>query len=211
MRNIGERPYRVAYDQWDAWNFHAHGIHRTHLWSDLSDGEYEVPVDTHTNDKAYYPFGNSSYNGDNWKYELILYPLPTSLQNNWDRNHVKLGIANCWHTFDTDISGSNCSDYTLSPLTDDELVTAYRLELDDTDGSNCCWLCGVEAFKYDISDPFHGVFWEDHYHRRHDFPTISAAINSAELTMVNGTLSVDTSAYYDNSRAGGSCDQNLTG
>jgi len=78
VRNIGEQPYRVAYDKWDAWNFHAHEIHRTHLWSDLSDGEYEVPVETHTNDKAYYPFGNSSYNGDNWKYELILHTLPTS-------------------------------------------------------------------------------------------------------------------------------------
>jgi len=211
VQNIGKRPYRVAYDHWDVWNFHAHEVHRTHLWSDLSDGEYEVPVNTHTNDKAYYPFGNSSYNGDNWKYELILHTLPTSLQNNWNRTHVRLGIANCWHTFDTDISGSNCSDYTLSPLTDDELVTAYRLELDDTDGSNCCRLCGVEAFKYDISDPFHGVFWTDHYHRRHDFPTISAAINSAELTMANGTLAIDTSAHYDNSRAGGSPDMNLTG
>ncbi|MHC1600550.1 MAG: hypothetical protein ACXQS5_07015, partial [Candidatus Methanospirareceae archaeon] len=192
VRNIGERPYRVAYDYWDAWNFHAHAIHRTHLWSNLSDGEYEVPVDTHTNDKAYYPFGNSSYNGDNWRYELILHNLPASLRNNWDGNHARLGIANCWHTFDTDISGSYCGNYTLSPLTDDELIAAYRLELDGNNSVGCPG--GIEAFKYDISDPFHGVFWEDHYHRRHDFPTISAAINSAELTMVNGTLAVDTSA-----------------
>jgi len=211
VRNIGERPYRVAYDHWDMFNIHSHEIHRTHLWNDLPDDEYDVPIGTHTNDKAYYPFGNTSYNSDGRGAELILHTLSTSLQNNWGGNHVELGIANCWHTFDTDISGSYCGDYTLSPLTDDELVTAYRLELDDTDGSNCCRLCGVEAFKYDISDPFHGVFWEDHYHRSHDFPTVSAAINSAELTMVNGTLSVDTSAYYDNSRADGSSDMNLTG
>ena len=209
VRNIGERPYRVAYDHWDVSNIHTHEIHRTHLWSDLSDGTCEIPEGTHTNDKAYYPFGNTPYDGDGVGDELILHTLPTSLRNNWNRTHVRLSIANCWHTFDTDISGSYCGDYTLSPLTDDELIAAYRLELD---GNNSIWCPGgVEAFKYDISDPFHGVFWEDHYHRRHDFPTISAAINSAELTMVNGTLSVDTSVYYDNSRAGGSSDNNLTG
>ncbi|MEA1895098.1 MAG: hypothetical protein U9N36_07845 [Euryarchaeota archaeon] len=209
VRNSGERPYRVAYDHWDVSNIHTHEIHRTHLWSDLSDGTCEIPEGTHTNDMAYYPFGNTTYDGDGVGDELILHTLPTSLRNNWDGNHVKLGIANCWHTFDTDISGSNCSDYTLSPLMDDELIAAYRLELD---GNNSVWCPGgVEAFKYDISDPFHGVFWTDHYHRRHDFPTISAAINSANLTMINGTLSIDTSAYYDNSRAGGSSDKNLTG
>ena len=209
VQNMGERPYRVAYDHWDVSNIHTHEIHRTHLWSDLSDGTCEIPEGTHTNDKAHYPFGNTPYDGDGVGDELILYTLPTSLQNNWDGTHARLGIANCWHTFDTDISGSYCGDYTLSPLTDDELIAAYRLELD---GNNSIWCPGgVEAFKYDISDPFHGVFWEDHYHRRHDFPTISAVINSAELTRVNGTLSVDTSAYYDNSRAGGSSDMNLTG
>jgi hypothetical protein len=177
---------------------HVHEIHRTYLWTSNPDGYYYNPPSTYTNDKAYYPFGNSSYETPGLSgIDIYLETLPTSLRNNWNRTHVRLGIANCWHTFDTDISGSCCGDYTLYPLTDDELVTAYRLELDDTDGSNCCWFCGVEAFKYDISDPFHGVFWGDHYHRRHDFPTVSAAINSAELTMVNGTLSVDTSAYYD--------------
>ncbi len=181
----------------------------THLWSDLSDDTFEIPEGTHTNDKAYYPFGNTSYDGDGVGDELILHTLPTSLQNNWDNNHVELGIANCWHTFDTDTSGSDCGDYLLSPLTDDELIAAYRLELDGNNSHSCPG--GIEAFKYDISDPFHGVFWEDHYHRGNDFPTISAAINSAMLTMVNGTLSVDTSAYYDNSRADGSSDMNLTG
>nr|QNO45489.1 hypothetical protein CEDKBFPB_00001 [Methanosarcinales archaeon ANME-2c ERB4] len=80
---------------------------------------------------------------------------------------------------------------------------------------DCDWgeLWSVMPFKYDISDPFHGLFWEDRYGfgKDCDFPTISAAINSAELTMVNGTLAVDTSAYYDNSRAGGSSGKNLTG
>ncbi len=209
VRNIGERPYRVAYDHWDVSNIHTHEIHRTHLWSDLSNGTYEIPEGTHTNDKAYYPFGNATYGGDGVGDELILHTLSTSLQNNWNRTHVRLGIANCWHTFDIDTSGSNCSDYTPTPLTDDELIAAYRLELD---GHNSIWCPGgVEAFKYDVSDPSHDVFWTDHYHRRHDFPTISAAMNSVELAMVNGTLSIDASAYYDNSRAGGSSGKNLTG
>jgi hypothetical protein len=164
-RNIGERPYRVAYDRMGKLrDSHVHEIHRTHLWTSNPDGYYYNPPGTYTNDKAYYPFGNISYETPGLSgIDIYLETLPTSLRNNWDGNHVRLGIANCWHTFDTDISGSCCSDYTLSPLTDDELVTAYRLELDDTSGSNCCRFCGVEAFKYDISDPFHGVFWTDHY------------------------------------------------
>ncbi len=36
VRNIGERPYRVAYDHWDVSNIHTHEIHRTYLWADLS-------------------------------------------------------------------------------------------------------------------------------------------------------------------------------
>ncbi|MBN1762117.1 MAG: hypothetical protein JW878_03420 [Methanomicrobia archaeon] len=134
--------------------------------------------------------------------ELILCTLSSTLpSDHWDGNHARLGIANCWHTFDTDLSGTNCEDYSLSPLTDSELITAYRLELDE-EGSIWC-VGGVEAFKYDISDPFDGVFWEDHYHRNHDFPTLSATINSAEADMSNGTLVVNVSAYYDNRGAGG--------
>jgi len=158
VRNIGERPYRVAYDRMGKLrDSHVHEIHRTYLWSSLLTGHYYIPEGTHTNDKAYYPYGNASYDTPGVA-DMYLETLSTSLWNNWDGNHVELGVANCWHTFDTDITGSCCSDYTLSPLTDDELVTAYRLELDDTSGSNCCRFCGVEAFKYDISDPFHGVF-----------------------------------------------------
>ena len=140
VRNIGERPYRVAYDHIGKLrDSHVHEIHRTHLWTSNPDGYYYNPPGTYTNDKAYYPFGNISYETPGLSgIDIYLETLSTSLRNNWNRTHVRLGIANCWHTFDTDISGSCCSDYTLTPLTDDELVTAYRLELDDTDGSNCC-------------------------------------------------------------------------
>jgi len=208
VRNIGERPYRVAYDHWDASNFHTHEIHRTYLWTSYPDGRYEVPEGTHTNEKAYYPFGNSSYNGDDWGAELTLHTFSTSLQDNWDEKHVKLGIANCWHTFDNDISGSNCDDYSLSPLTDNELITAYRLELDES-GGNCCWGCEVEAFKYDVSDSFDWVFWEDHYHVDHEFSTLSATIDSAVVN--NGVLMVNALVLYDNSEAGGSSGNDLRG
>jgi len=155
VRNIGERPYRVAYDLHGGLNLHAHEIHRTYLWSSCSDTYYDMPSDVYMQHKAYYPFGRSEYDQD-YGNDIYLWNISTSLQNNWDGNHVKLGIANCWHTFDTDITGSNCSNYTLSPLTDDELIAAYRLELD---GANSIWCPGgVEAFKYYISDPFHGVF-----------------------------------------------------
>jgi len=156
VKNIGDKPYRVAYDRMGAIiDNHVHEIHRTYLWTACPDGRYYNPPGTHTNDKAYYPYGNASYETPGLSgIDIYLENLSSSLPpDHWDGNHVKLGIANCWHTFDTDISGSNCGDYSLSPLTDDELITAYRLELDDESGSNCCLLCGVEAFKYDISDP----------------------------------------------------------
>jgi len=203
VQTLGERPYRVAYDHWDAFNFHTHEIHRTHLWSGLSDGAYDVPGGTVTNEKAYYPYGNASYDGDEWGKELILANLSISLQNNWDGNHVELGIANCWHTFDNDTSGTNCSNDALQPLVDNTaLIIGYRLELDDESGSPCC-TCGVEAFKYDVSDPFDHVFWEDHYHRDHDLPTINAALTTIEVDLVGETLTVNLSAYYDNSDAEG--------
>jgi hypothetical protein len=207
VRNIGERPYKVAYDHWGWWDIHTHEIHGTYLWTLYPDGKYEIPAGTYTNEKAYYPFGNSSYNGDGIGAELIIHTLSTSLQDNWDGNHVKLGIANCYHTFDTDTSGSYCGDYPLSHLDDDELITAYRLELDGTDSIGCSG--GIEAFKYDISDPFDGVFWEDHYHVDHEFPTLSAAIDSALVN--NGVLTVNVSALYDNTDAGGFSGNDIRG
>ena len=203
VKNIGEKPYRVAYDHITF--EHDHEIHRTELWDSKPDGEYLIE-DTYTNEKAYYPFGSSVYNG-----KLILHTLSTSLQDNWDGNHVKLRIANCCHTFDTDISDSYCEDYPLSPLTDDELITAYLADGSDCDGHDCD--CGditnFEAFKYDVSDPFDGVFWEDHYHRDHEFPTLSATIDSAVAS--DGTLTVDVSVLYDNTGADGSPVNALTG
>jgi len=43
------------------------------------------------------------------------------------------------------------------------------------------------------------------------FPLLSGFINSAEVDMSNGTLTVDVSAYYDNSGAGGTAGQKLRG
>ena len=60
VRNIGERPYRVAYDRMGKLrDNHVHEIHRTYLWSSLLTGHYYFPEGTHTNDKAYYPYGNA--------------------------------------------------------------------------------------------------------------------------------------------------------
>ena len=214
VRNIGEMPYRVAYDHWGGLDFHTHEIHRTYLWTPYPDGKYEVPAGTHTNEKAYYPFGNSAYNGDNFGAELILHTLSTSLQDNWDGNQVKLGISTCYHTFDTDTSGSYCGDYPLSQLDDDQLVIWYRLKIDDNDPCDVCdcdWLesWSVMPFKYDISDPFDGVFWEDHYHRDSEFPTLSTAIDSALVG--NGVLMINVSAFYDNTDAEGSSGNDLRG
>jgi squalene-hopene/tetraprenyl-beta-curcumene cyclase len=118
----------------------------------------------------------------------------------WDGNHVKLSIAHSWHTFDTDISGTCCYDNDpFLPLTDEALINAYNLAK----------LFGPEPFKYDVSDPFKGVFWDDQYHRDSEFPTISGNIKSAVVN--NEILTVEVSMLYDNTGAGGSPDQHLRG
>ena len=216
VRDIGsgEVPYRVAYDYWGgATNLHAHEIHRTYLWNSSSDGGYPMPPGVHTQHKAYYPFGRSEYDPDGVN-DLYLWTMSTSLQDNWNGNHVKLGIATCYHTFDADISGSYCGDYSLSPLDDAQLVTWYRNEMDDDDPCDVCD-CGwweswsVMPFKYDISDPFYEVFWEDRYGKACEFPTLSATIDTAAAS--DGTLTVDVSVLYDNTGAGGSPENDLRG
>jgi hypothetical protein len=200
VRNIGDKPYRVAYDHMGhLWDNHVHKIHRTYACIYPLDGHYPNPPGTHTNDKAYYPYGNTPYKTPLWN-DLYLLDISTSLINNWDGNHVKLVIEDSWHTFDTIIAGEECLDYSLSPLTDEELIRAYRLELERVK---------KEAFKYDISDPFKGVFWEDHYHMKHEFPTIYGDVKSAVVN--NEILTVEVSMFYDNTGAGGSPGQHLRG
>jgi Mg-chelatase subunit ChlD len=222
VRNIEDkyRPYRVAYDYWNLINLHLHEIHRTYLWSSPSDyypaDWYKMPPGVFTQDKSYYPFGRSKYNQDGW-YDIRLNDLSSSLKDNWDGNHVKLGIANCYHTFDTDISGTDCGKiYALSPLTDKQLIDWYRIALDDDDPCDICdcdpWeIWSVMPFKYDISDPFYGVFWEDRYgwRKKCDFPSISGIVKSAEVN--NKVLTVAVSVLYDNSHAGGKSGRLLRG
>jgi hypothetical protein len=196
VRDIGDKPYRVAYDRMGLiQDNHVHTVHRTYPCIYSFDGRYPIPPGTHTNDKAYYPYGNSPYDPLGWN-DLYLWDISTTLKNNWAGNQVELGIANCYHTFDMLTSGrSLCGDCSLLPLTDAELIRAYRLELKQVK---------KEAFKYDISDPFDGVFWEDHYHRfpKPEFPTISGDIKSAVVN--NEILTVKVSMFYDNTGAGGS-------
>jgi hypothetical protein len=196
VRNLGDRPYRVAYDRCDTEDMtkHYHEIHRYYSCIDPEDGPHDK--DTHTNDKAYYPYGRRDYTA-----KVNLLRISTSLINNWDGNHVKLGIANPWHTFDTDLLGKfECPVYELSPLTDAELKKAYKpLKL------------LVEPFKYDISDPFDNLFWEDHYrwYDKPEFPTIYGNIKSA--VVYNEILTVKVSMLYDNTDAWGSPNQHLKG
>jgi hypothetical protein len=203
VTNIGDRPYRVAYDGCDVEKVtHTHEIHRTHGSCIKSEGGFhEIPTDT--NDKAYYPYGKWHYTA-----KVNLSDINTSLKDNWFVNQhmcqVKLAIAHSWHTFDTNISGLTCcDDYSLLPLTDAELKNAYKpLKL------------LVEPFKYDISDPFDNLFWEDHYRSyiypiKPEFPTIYGNVKSAVVN--NEILTVKVSMFYDNTGAGGSSGQHLTG
>ena len=196
VRNIGEKPYRVAYDRCDIADMtkHYHEIHRTYSCINPEDGPRDE--DTHTNDKAYYPYGRRDYTA-----KVDLSDISTSLKDNWAGNQVKLGIAHTWHTFNTDISDIDieCPYCELEPLTDGALEKAYLLKRDI-----------VEPFKYDISDPFKNLFWEDHYHLEDlKFPTISGNIKSAVVN--NEILTVKVSMLYDNTGAGGSSGKHLTG
>jgi hypothetical protein len=99
VRNIGEKPYRVAYDRCDSdptdLGKHYHQIHQIHGTGDHQEW-------SSTNDKAYYPYGKTSH-----MVNVILSHIDT-LQ--WDGKRVTLSIAQSWHTFDTDISGLTCCD-----------------------------------------------------------------------------------------------------
>ena len=191
VQNIGDRPYRVAYDRCDSGK-HYHQIHGTYDCIRPEEGDHQEW--SSTNDKAYYPYGKISH-----KVNVILSHIDT-LQ--WYGNHVKLSIAHSWHTFDTDISGTCCYDNDpFLPLTDEALKNAYKPSK----------LLVPEPFKYDVSDPFKGVFWDDHYHwlLQPEFPTISGNIKSAVVN--NEILTVKVSMSYDNTDAWGSPNQHLRG
>jgi len=84
VQNIGDRPYRVAYDRCDISDItkHVHEIHRTYSCINPEDGP-DVK-DTHTNDKAYYPYGKRHYSA-----KVDLSHISTSLLYNWDGSQVK--------------------------------------------------------------------------------------------------------------------------
>ena len=82
VRNIGDRPYRVAYDRCDLETvLHTHEIHRYYSCIKPEDGFDKIP--THTNDKTYYPYGKRHYT-----VNVNLLDISTSLKNNWDGNHA---------------------------------------------------------------------------------------------------------------------------
>jgi hypothetical protein len=207
VRNIGEKPYRVAYDRFkNVWDLHVHDIHRTYLWSSTPNGQYDLKnmQSVYTQHSSYYPTGRLRYLQD-LGVDIWLHNLSSSLQNNWDGNHVKLRIKDDYHTFDTQISGSWCSSCSLLPLDDAQLKTWYRILVDDTNPEPCCSGLGcigwdVMTFKHDIADPFYEVFWEDPDFP--GFPYVSASISST--TQTASQLIVTASVTYDNAEAGSS-------
>lgn len=188
VENIGDKPYRVAYDRWQWLDIHLHEIHRTDLWSSTtSDGKYDMPAGVYTQHRSYFPSGKLQYTQDSGK-DLWLHTLSTSLQDYWNGTHVKLNHANCYNTFDVEFPDpvGPLEPYPLMSLDDAQLRTWYRIIVDDPGPD-------VMPFKHDIADSFYEVFWED--------PDLSIQAISTSLNSVtpNGNiLTVDVSATYAN-------------
>jgi len=190
IQNIGDKPYRIAYDRWHWLDLHLHEIHRTDLWSSTSDGKYPTPAGVYTQHRAYYPSGKMEYDQDEGSpdvtgYDIWLHTLPTSLQDYWNGNHVKLNHANCYNTFDVEFPDpvGPLEPYSLVSLDDAQLITWYRIIA----------VPNVMPFKHDVADSFYEVFWEDpDLHIR----AISTNLNS--VTPEGDILTVDVTVFYDN-------------
>ena len=212
VNTIGEDPYKIAYDRWTFWDLHLHHVERVRsgngaTWINISNADYDHDEmeDVYTQHASYYPQGTRLYNN----YIRVLdYPCEVLLNdiiNPFDNCHLWVRIGNEYHTYDhliSDNDGTTHTTYDLSPLDDITLRNWYTTYA-------CCTDLSICEFAADVSDPFHGLFWEDPNVCSPIFPFLSATIDSALVN--NGELTVDVSVLYDNTEAGGSSGKDLRG
>ena len=202
--SIGSTPYRIAYDRWTLLHIHFHQVHKTY-WS--ASGHYEGyemdPV--YTQHAGYYPQGFMTFSQEDKELDVR-----TMSDISFSGNHPLIRIPYCYHTFDWQVDDydGNCSNiYALYALSDNILSYWYN-HTEDCDISCICYF-GYCEFAADVSDPFHGLFWEDPNVCNPIFPTLSATVDSALVN--NGVLTLNVSVLYDNTEAGGSSGNDLRG
>ena len=212
VNTIGEDPYKIAYDRWTFWDWHLHHVERVRsgngaTWINISNGDYDHDEmeDVYTQHASYYPQGRRLYNSDSRFGDHFCEVLLNDVINPFDNCHLWVRIEEKWHTYDPEIydnDGTAHTSYTLYPLDDETLIWWYTTYA-------CCTDLSICEFAADVSDPFHGLFWEDPNVCSPIFPFLSTTIDSALVN--NGVLTVDASVLYDNTEAGGSSGNDLRG
>ncbi|MBN2250795.1 MAG: hypothetical protein JW724_01805 [Candidatus Altiarchaeota archaeon] len=205
VENIGNKPYRIAYDRYDPIQVHFHQVHKTY-WS-VDVGHYlEGDIGSvYTQDSGYFPQGRMAFTGDNKELEI-----GTMNEVRFqDATHCMLRIPNCYHSLDNLVnSGTSgqCYGISLQSLTDEKVREWYTTE---GTGTGCSAECNAGcapnnfcAFTHDISDPFHGLFWEDPNSCTRKIP--ETKITSVEDSYNGDMLEIDVRAEYGLSSADGS-------
>jgi len=214
VNSVGEDPYKIAYDRWTLWDWHLHHVERAKsgdgaTWVDIPNNTYDHDEieNVYSQHASYNPQGRRLYNSFHRWGDHPCQVLLNDIINEFDNHHLWVRIGTGWHTYDPliyDNDTTSYTTYTLYPLDDETLIKWYTTYA-------CCTDLKVCEFAADLSDPFHGLFWEDPNVCDPVFPLLSGFIDSAEMDMSNGTLTVNISAYYDNSGAGGTAGQKLRG
>ncbi|MBU2633927.1 MAG: right-handed parallel beta-helix repeat-containing protein [Nanoarchaeota archaeon] len=205
FENVGEKPYRVAYDFAEPLSIKGHYVEvlRTYAWSDYSGFFNQEEIQQiYTQLSSYFPQGKQNFsnyerdNGDSFA-QLELKNLD---DKNFNETHIKLRINNCWNSIDSGYGSRNKIDgnYTLNPFTDGKLTEWYK---EEKESKNVCGdLIDEETciFSYDISDPFHGLFWENYNVCEPEFVSPVVSINNTEIGNSKHILHVNNLQVNDN-------------
>lgn len=190
VNSIGEDPYKIAYDRWTFWDHHLHHVERNRTgigatW-DIPNGVYDHDKieNVYTQHASYFPQGRRLYNNYERYGDHFCQVYLEDITNTFDDHHLWLRIGTRWHTYDpmiNDNDGTSHTSYTLDPLNDETLVDWYTTYA-------CCTDLDICEFAYDVSDPFHGLFWEVPNVCEPKFPTISGNIKSAVVNNWKGSI-----------------------
>ncbi|HIK00635.1 TPA: hypothetical protein H1016_03785, partial [archaeon] len=215
VQNIGERPYKISFDQLEILDkIHKNGVlidfEKDSSWKSYylqsTFWNHDEIGDIYTQPSSFFPQGSFYYNPYKRSY-FIFTEIPAQVQmanmmghtqNFIDTAHLKIRIATSFQTYDLDITdndGGISQNYSPLPLDDATLTSWYTTDMSTS--------CSYEKiyFPYDISDPFHGLFWEI-ADIDGKLPTLSATITSVSLS--GSSIVAQVTATYDNTNVVGS-------
>ena len=200
VENVGDLPSRVAYDSLCNWD-HCTEVLRTYAWYP-GHFQHDKIESVYTQSSSYFPQGKQNFSnfvrpplGDYFA-ELNIKNID---ENAFNGTHIKLRVPYSCNTFDLEYTNGKefiDDNYTLTSLTDENLTNWYGKSpgtgnaCGDSDVTKC-------IFSYDISDPFHGLFFEAHNVCEPKF--VEPILQSKDITITNSqnTLYIDNVQVND--------------